>query len=173
MKATPCRMFIQPLAIFESNVSKSPVAIPDIEFDVAESIISSARAISFTQSIAEVSLFDPLATPLRDCIFHIGKCRGQVPTSTFIGFLLKWDALLVGGVPPTWRPNVLPRVRWRLVHVQAREVRIVWPKTSHGLPIFRRFPPTARPRRRRGQGSVQFEGGRRDWVSWSLVLEGE
>ena len=52
MKATPCRMFIKPLAIFESNVSKSQVAIPDIEFDVAKSFISLARAISFTQSIA-------------------------------------------------------------------------------------------------------------------------
>ena len=34
---------------------------------------------------------------------------------------------------PFWRPNVLPRVRWRFVHVQARELRFVWPRQAAGM----------------------------------------
>ena len=35
----PCRICIEPLAIFESNVTKSAVAVPEIEFDVAKSFV--------------------------------------------------------------------------------------------------------------------------------------
>ena len=58
---------------------------------------------------------------------------------------------------------MMPRVWWRFVHVQAREVQFFHGQdrpTGSGAPT-KGLPPTALPRRRRGKDTGWLEGGRR------------
>ena len=52
---------------------------------------------------------------------------------------------------PSWRPNVLPRVRWRFVNVHAREVRL-YGRGVGALLTAQKPPSAARPWRRRAKG---------------------
>ena len=36
---------------------------------------------------------------------------------------------------PSWRPEVMPRVRWQFVHVQARDVPCEWPRQGKGQAV--------------------------------------
>ena len=76
-RKSPCKFFSKQLAIFESTASKSPVAIPEMEDDIAKSSMVFACSISLFN--AQLEPF--LSTVLRN--IHFPHSAGPVFASTF------------------------------------------------------------------------------------------
>ena len=76
-RKSPCKFFSKQLAIFESTASKSPVAILEMEDDIAKSSIVFACSISLFN--AQLEPF--LSTVLRN--IHFPHSAGPVFASTF------------------------------------------------------------------------------------------
>ena len=88
--------FTRQQAIFESNVSKSPLATPVFVFDIALNLVNPMRSLS--------GLFDPLATSMRRIFSTFGRCR-EVPkllTRLFFSTLRSYVVDIVMGRSPGW-----------------------------------------------------------------------